>query len=245
MKSTPLSSHTTWIALVLMALVGAACAPQPEAEVAGVTITAPTSDDAPPPDPIGFDDYVELAWTPGLEYRADTFLVPVSFVVDRQGWTSRGASRSHAALWFDEDLDEVIDATLTVMAYRPSETPDELVTNIVLTEGVRQLGPAVERFVGETAAVVLDVEGDPDPQSAGLSECSVPASARYSSVAGHELFSDGAAFGIPACYRSRVWIFQAGGSSITLVGVAADDDEFDRLMAMLERLLASSLTFSG
>lgn len=245
MKSTSLGSMRTWCALAVLSLLAIACAPDSGTEVAGVTITAAPAADSPPPDPIEFDEFVELEWTPGLEYRTNSFLVPVAFVVDQEGWTSRGAGPRFAALWFDEDLDDEIDATLTLMAYRPAETPDDLVTDIVLTDGVRQLSPAVERFVGDHTAVVLDVEGEPDPQSAGLSECSVPAAGRYSSVAGHQLFADNGSFGIPACYRSRVWILQAGGSTLTLIGVATDDDEFDRLMEMLEGVLASSVTFSG
>lgn len=242
MARAPLSSLSVIGAATALAVLATACAAEPAAEVAGVTITTSTTVAAAP---VEFDDFVELAWTPGTEYRTNSFLVPVSFVVDREGWISRGAGPQHAALWFDEDLDEEIDATLTVMAYRSADTPDELVTNIVLTEGVRQLGPAVERFIGERATVVVDVAGDPDPQSAGLSECSIPASAQFNSVAGHELFTAGGTFGIPACYRSRIWILQAGGATLTVVGVASDEDEFDRLMTMVEGLLETNITFSG
>ena len=90
--------------------------------------------------------------------------------------------------------------------------------------------------------VVVDVEGEIDPQGAGLAECSRPASAQFTSIAGHELFEDGASFGIPACYRSRIWIFDVNGSSITAIGGVAEESEFDDLVQVLETLLERGTT---
>lgn len=204
-------------------------------------ITAATSTTTP--GPVAIESFTGLAWEPGVPYSADSFVVPVQFTANRDGWLSRGADRRWASLWFDEDLDGSTDATLTLMAHMPTTDPDVLVSEILQTEGVRQLTPAVEQTVGERKMIVVDVEGEPEPQGGSVSECSRPASAQFTTGAGYEFFEDGGSFGIPACYRSRVWIVEIDGSALTIVGVVEDEAEFDDLMMWLEALLESGMSF--
>ena len=228
------------VCLLAFSLALAACGTSQEAQVAGVAITAATTTTTPAP--VTIDAFVGLEWEPSVTYQAESFVVPLSFTVDREGWISRGADRRWTEVWFDEDMDGSADVTLTFLAHRPGLDPDSLVTEIMRTDGVRQLTPAVERTIGTTTMVVVDVEGDVDPQGTGLAECSQPASAQFTSIAGHELFEDGASFGIPACYRSRIWIFDVNGSTITAIGVVAEEDAFDELVVILEVLLERGTT---
>jgi len=228
------------LGVCVLALVTAACS-EPSAEVAGVVITAPTTTTVP--EPIGIEDITGLKWEPGAVYTAESFLVPVSFTPDRQGWLSRGAAPQWAAMWFDDDLDGARDATLTLMAYRPATEPEVLVSEILQIDGIRQLTPAVEQTLGERTMIVVDVEGDPEPQGGSVSECSQPASAQFTTSAGYEFFDDGTSFGIPACFRSRMWIVEIDDNALIFVGTVEDADRFDDLMHWLEDMLVRGLSF--
>lgn len=228
------------LGLCALALVVAACT-QPETEVAGVSITAPTSTTLPAP--VAIEGLTGLTWDPGGTYTADSFLVPVRFTPDRDGWLSRGAAARWASMWFDDDLDGDSDATLTLMAHRPATDPDVLVSEILQIDGVRQMTPAVEQTLGSRTMIVVDVEGEPDPQGGSVSECSVPASGQFTTGAGYELFDDVTSFGVPACFRSRIWIVEVDGSALTLVGTVEDEDAFDDLIYWLEDLLVRGLSF--
>ncbi len=228
--------------LAVACLLLAACSTQ-DVEVAGVTITSTTTTTIPVP--VAIDDFVGLEWQPGGVYTADRFIVPVEFTTDRAGWLSRGADRRWASLWFDEDLDGETDATLTLMAHRPTTEADVLLTEILRIEGVRQLDQAFERTIGANKMIVVDVEGEPEPQGGGLSDCSLPPSGQFTTIAGYEFFEDGSSLGIPACYRSRLWLAEIDGSVITMVGVASDDDEFEDMMSVLEMFLESGVSFSS
>lgn len=226
----------------LAALVLSACS-QPATEVAGVAITAATSTTVP--GPVAIDGITGLVWEAGGTYTADSFVVPVSFTPDRGGWLSRGAASQWAAMWFDDDLDGASDATLTLMAYRPATDPEVLVSEILQIDGVRQLTPAVEQTIGTRTMIVVDVEGDPEPQGGSVSECSLPASGQFTTSAGYEFFDDVTSFGIPACYRSRVWIVEVDDNTLTLVGTVEDEDRFDDLVRWLEDLLVRGLSFGA
>lgn len=226
---------------VAFLLVLGSCASAPDTEVAGVSITAAVSSTVP--GPVAIDDFTGLAWEQGVPYVAESFVPPVTFTVNRDGWLSRGAGPLWASMWLDSDLDGDSDATLTLMSYQPTTDADVLVSEILQIEGVRQLTPAVEQTIGPFTMVVVDVEGEPDPQGGSVSECSLPASAQFTTGAGYELFSEDGFFGIPACYQSRIWIVEIDGHTLTLVGVAEDEDEFEMLMELLEEMVASGLVF--
>ncbi len=230
------------LGVVSVLVVLAGCATDQTTEVAGVSITSSTSTTTPRPIPI--DEFTQLAWEQGIPYTADAFLVPVSFVANRSGWLSRGGGSRWVSLWFDENLDGDADATLTLLAHRPTLEPDVLVSEILQIEGIRQLTPAMETTVGERQMIVVDVEGEHDRHDSGQSECSVFASARLSGDAGYELFQDGGSFGVPACFVSRLWIVEVGGNALTFVGVVEDEDRFDDLVLWLEQLLASGVSFA-
>lgn len=236
--TTRLRPRSRLLVLIFLAIFGGACAGA-GAEVAGVTITTSTTAG----EPVAIDDFVGLEWLIGGTYVTEEFLVPLSFSPERGGWLSRGADRQWAELWFDAEQDGQADATLTFLAHRPETDPEELVTEILRIDGVRQLTPTVERTIGGLRMLVVDVEGDPEPQTGSLSECSRPASGRFTTEAGYELFEDDASYGIPACHESRLWIVPVDGQAITVVGVAEDDRDFDDLMDSLERLLDLGLTF--
>lgn len=227
------------LGILAFALALSGCATDQTTEVAGVSITTPST----VPNPVAIEEFVGLVWEQGAVYTADSFLVPVRFVPNREGWLSRGAGPRWASLWFDEDLDGVRDATLTLMAYRPRIDPEVLVSEILQTEGVRQLTPAVEQPLGTNTVIVVDVEGDPEPQGGSVSECSQPPSAQFTTGAGYELFDDQGSFGIPACYRSRIWIIEVADNALTIVGVAEDEDDFEDLMMWLEALLVNDVSF--
>ena len=135
------------VGLVFAALLIAACGSQ-EAQVAGVSITAPTTTTLSAP--VTIDSFVGLEWEPSVTYQVVSFRVPLAFTVEREGWVSRGADQRWTELWFDEDLDGAADVTLTFLAHRPTLDPDSLVTEIMRTDGVRQLTPAVERTIEQT-----------------------------------------------------------------------------------------------
>lgn len=198
---------------------------------------ATTTTDAGPVDIPGRS----ISWEPGV-YTTDRFLVPMSFAVDVSGWRSFGVE----AEWFEVALvepgDNTIAVSLVIVAYRPGDGVDELVAAITSIEGVSALSEPTPEVVGGFDAMVVDVEGTPDPTfaSGGGRECSEPGgTARFFfDGAGYQLFTKGInAFGIPACYRSRVWVVDVDGSTITMIGTVDETDDFDRLMPDVEHLL--------
>lgn len=190
-------------------------------------------------------------WAEGCVYTADSFAIPLTFTSPSGGWSSTGAAPRWIEIRHDADSDGTSDVTLTFIIFEPSSTPNEIVDTIVAIEGVDVELDRTAVTVGGNSGIVIDLLGEPDPDP-GFPErnpCSRPGgSARFFMGTGYVLFTDpnlstASAFGIPACWPTRVWVVDVGGVTITALGVVEDEDRFGELMPILEDFLESNVTF--
>jgi hypothetical protein len=183
-----------------------------------------------------------LVWEPGT-YITNSFLVPMTFTVEAAGWGSYGAEGEWVEVGFVEEGATTVAASLVIIAYRPTESIETVLGAITSIDGVSVLSDPANAVVAGFDAKIVDLEGTPDPTFIGGGrgrECSDPAGSGRFFVdgAGYQLFSKGlSAYGIPACYLSRVWVVAVDGTTITMIGTTDDPNDFERLMAEVEHLL--------
>ncbi|HUP16799.1 MAG TPA: hypothetical protein VM848_12205 [Acidimicrobiia bacterium] len=180
---------------------------------------------------------------PGL-YTTNRFLVPLTFNVDVSGWRTSGAEDDWVGVSYVEEGANTIAASLIIIAYRSTDTVDAVLGAITSIEGVTVLSDPMPTVVGGRDASVLDVHGTPDPTVVGngsnREECSYPGGSGrfFFDGPGYQLFSKEIhAFGIPACYRSRVWVVDVDSTTITMIGTTDDTSDFARLVSEIEHFL--------
>ena len=187
-------------------------------------------------------------WIAGNRYRADSFLVPLSFTVDSEGWRSTGATGSGIDIGLDADGDGSIDATLTLFAYLPDDAPDDVLNAIVdlIERKSNDAGssPPSLAMIQTGDAPVADLTTSEAPRRVDR-RCSRPEVPLVSDGPGFFLidqFPDPVSYGIPSCATSRLWLLPLSGQTITAVGIAVDPDRFAELMQTFDSFLATNMT---
>ena len=233
------------LVLLLVVVTATGCStppalgPSTTAPVPATTASVPTTTTAPGPVEIPAR---AIIWEPGT-YTTNRFLVPTTFVVDVSGWRSYPPHDEWIEVGYAEEGGNTIAATLVIAAYQPTESVEPLLAAITSIEGVSVLSGPTAAEVAGFGAMAVDVEGAPDPNAAGdgvIVECSEPGGSGrfYEFSAGYQFFNKASeAVGIPACFRSRVWLVDVDGTTLTMIATSDDPDDFDRLMPEVEHLI--------
>lgn len=189
-------------------------------------------------------------WEAGCTYTASSFLVPITFA-GAEGWSSVGAAFEFAALKYDADADGGSDATLTIFAYDVESKPPDILDDVLVFDGVDAISERTAITLAGVPAITLDVDGAPLDSLPGTSSgCTEPVGTAffYQTTESYTLLElplkvGQGAFGIPACFRSRVWVLAVEGWSITAIGVTRDVEHFEELMPILQEFLENNVTF--
>ena len=236
--------------LVAATLIATACSASPGVETSTTssstpptetTISQPATVTTSMPGPVEIPGRA-LVLDPGV-YTANRFLAPVTFKVDVSGWRTSGAEDDWVGLSYVEEEANTVAASLIIIAYRPTDTVDEVLGAITSIEGVTVLSDPMPTVVDGRDASVVDVDGTPDSTVIGggvRRECSDPGGSGrfFFDGPGYQLFSKGLfAFGIPACHRSRVWVVDVDSTTITMIGTTDDTNDFARLVSEIEHFL--------
>ena len=168
--------------------------------------------------------------------------MPLTLNVDVSGWWTSGAEDDWVGVAYVEEGANTVAASLVIIAYLPTDTVEAVLGAITSIEGVLVLSDPMPTVVDGRDATVVDVDGTPDSTATGTRrrECSEPGGSGrfFFDGPGYQLFSKGLfAVGIPACFRSRVWVVDVDGTTITMIGTTDDTDEFSRLVPEIEHLL--------
>jgi hypothetical protein len=188
---------------------------------------------------------------PGV-YTTDRFVVPVTVTVDEPGWQSFDPRAEWVVLRWFEPGESTGSVVLMLGAYRPSESVDDLVESITGREGITPLDEPQDVTIGGLPGVVFDVFGEKDPAWRNVGPggddtggCTIKPSPQLPALAGYELIPGPGGnifegFGIPACFRSRVWLVSVGGSTVTMIAVARDQERHEEMMAVVDGLLVAT-----
>lgn len=200
-----------------------------------VTTTGPTTLTTVAHGPLEIPERA-FVWEPGT-YTTNRFLVPLSFTVEVEGWRSSGAEDDWVMLAYVQPGATDRVATIVVLAYRPDNSVEAVLDAITSIDGVSAMSDPNSTVIGGFDALVVDVEGAPGTSRTG--DCLLVASVRFSlDSPGYVLLTEGInGFGIPACYRTRVWVVGVDGTTVTMIATTEDAEDFERLMAAAEQLL--------
>lgn len=249
-----------WVWLVVFSLLTAACggngsaAPTSSASTSSsstvATIaTTTTTESIEVCEPEAIEGRGRI-WEAGCSYTASSFLVPITFAgVD--GWTSLGGGNEWVALKHDANGDGDADVTLTVFAHNEDSAPDVILDEILSFDGVTAVSDETAMELAGASALTVDVVAEEKiPVQSDSDGCTQPSGTAFffQTTPGYVLFQLPAgpgpgSFGIPACYQSRVWVFEVEGFTITAIGVTPTVETFDEYMPILEDFLANNVTF--
>lgn len=206
------------------------------------TVITTTSDTAVAREPAVLSAGRTVVLEPGSEYVVDGFAVPLSFRIENEGWRWYGVADVWAYLGWVSDGE--LAAAVAIVAYRSSLPPEEVAEAILSIDGVDVANGAASVAIGGLEAVTLDVEGAPERAQVGEQRCTPGFGRFFLDQPGYALVVESGStnpkeYGIAACNVSRVWVAEAEGQSITVIGGATDPDRFEELIPVVERLVGS------
>jgi len=217
------------------------------------SVSDPTS--APPitvPAEVEIPEQGILKLQPGTAYLASGFWAPVSFTVASDGWWwAQGATELWVHLEYHEGGGSTWDLDLSAIAPDPTQSADDLVSEIVSDGYLEVISEPMTTTVGDRGAVVLDVYA-PYTAASGdrFDSCVDPeylGNSRFFQLhEGFHLASDwpsdavvgGWGFGVRECRAARIWVVDVDGSTIIIIAAAANQELFDALIPAAEQLLA-------
>ena len=178
----------------------------------------------------------------GTAYASGGFVLPFSFRVDDDGWRWYGVAEDWAYLGWVSDGE--VAAAVAILGYRTSLAPAEIVEAVESIEGVDVVAGPSDTVVGAFDGLSIDVEGAPERAQVGIGSqpCTDGVARFFTDEAGYALVEDPAnpfEYGVAACKVSRLWVVDANGQSITLIGGATDPGRFDEVIPVVERLVDS------
>lgn len=183
-------------------------------------------------------------WEPGVEYAADCLVIPLTVQVGEAGWRSLWTEPTGLLVqWVDPtDRGFVVTVGLSVSSDSGGieatfETLDRL-AGVAVASGRRPFA------VGSLSGVVFDIEGLPVEASPDLRPCQVSlvrsVAFWHNDVLAHrvtaEFASRSVVFGVGACQLATVWLADVGGSTVSVIGGAADLTRHSEAAAKVESL---------
>lgn len=156
---------------------------------------------------------------------------------------SRGAGERWVSLvWTSPETGA--DLALSFLAYQNGRL-HEVAESILQIEGVDLISDPVEMNIAGMDAIAFDVFGQEKASSLEDFQCTTQLgrwnweSSGYPLVAFTEETEDGWEYGIPACFRSRVWIVNSDRGPVTIVATPFDRDQYEELVSIVDPLLAT------
>jgi hypothetical protein len=165
----------------------------------------------------------------------------LSFTVSEDGWRSRAPQEEWVFVsWVDPD-DRSFRVNVAVTALRRSDGPEARIETVLEKEGIAAVGEVSQEDVAGFGALVVDVDGASGGPSLAGRECSTDGAfvlhgrdqEGYLIASGPE---DGDFFGVGACQVVRLWVFDVGDYTITVIGGTADPGRHTEAVAKAESL---------
>lgn len=224
--------------------------PTSTATVLTATSTVPetTTTVVPGPVDISIDDEPltkhDIEWEQGASYVALRFFTPVSFVSPTTGWMSRGAGERWVSLVWTSPEDGAV-VTLALLAFEQGSTRQEVADSISEIEGVDLVSDFTTVTMAGYDTISFDVFGQEKASALDDYKCTTQLgrwnwdSSGYPLVLFIDEAEDGWEYGLPACFRSRVWIVDSDPGPVTIVATPLDPERFEELVSRVEPLLES------
>lgn len=241
---------TLWLATTSIVVACGQATPEP-APTTTVSLAPPTTEVEPSTSVV--TERVDicargLLWDVGSIYRAECFIVPLSFEPDEDGWRSAGGGDLRIRIdWREPGGDVAI--RMAVLVYEPHLEPASVLERILAIDGVNAVGGSRAVSVGAHDTLTVDVDTDPDPQSGSSSrECSSHQGLvtwGYDAWPGYPLVVDSRSlggtyeYGLGACATFRIWAVDIEGTTVTVLATTDDQSRFEELRPTVERLLES------
>lgn len=186
----------------------------------------------------------DVDWDEGGSYVASRFFTPVVFDNPPPGWMSRGAGQRWVSLvWTSPDTGH--EVAVNILAYETGLVRSGVADAILAIEGVDLVEDRVGTTVAGHEAITFDVFGQEKDSSLADYQCTTQGgrwnwdSSGYPLVLFTDETEEGWEYGIPACFRSRVWVIDSDAGPVTIVATPLDPDRFEELLSGVEPLLAT------
>lgn len=184
------------------------------------------------------------------EYCTGSPVLPITIRVDSGRWLVRSGAESAIVATLDSDEDGSSDATIAFLSVQPEVEVGQLLDSMVGSEEGLVALTEPDRFsAGRHSGLTLTVEAEPQPLPFEPEGCTSSGTPNFAiDEPGYPVlntggFSPRTDYGFPSCFRSRLWILDVDGVTVTVIASANPDDRFEDVMPMVESFLMNNVMF--